>query len=185
MKEIQRKLLDCNRIFISDVVDGEMFFYIRDSLAIKMAEGSPDLTVHISSSGGSTAAGLDIFDLLRFYPGKKIGIVHYMAASMASIILQVCDWRTATTHARVLIHHVSSHNITLDTVRNPEKMKDFSDDMEKAQSKLYQILVNRTGRTAEEITKTCELDNPMSAQEALSYGLIDQIIEKEVDIKIP
>lgn len=185
MNKPQEKLLVLNRILIADEVNRDTFAYVREAIALKMLEGNPTLTIHLSSGGGRVSAGLDIYDLLKFYNGEKIGVVHSLAASMAAVILQGCDWRTATPHSDILIHHVSSRDISLDTVRDPEKLSKFIERLETDQQKLYQILMSRTGKSIEEIRKTCELDQNMCAKEALDYGLIDQIISNEIEINFP
>ncbi|HEY0221202.1 MAG TPA: ATP-dependent Clp protease proteolytic subunit [Candidatus Paceibacterota bacterium] len=185
MTSDQKSLLAKNRLVLGDNINRDTFFYFRESIFQKILEGSPRLLIMISSNGGETSAGLDICDLLTYYPGHKTATIHGVAASMAAVILQTCDWRSATTHSRVLIHHISVSKITIDTIRDAEKMKKFSGGMEREQAKLYQILMGRSGRTLEEIRATCELDSPMTAQEALQYGLLDQIITKETEIKFP
>ncbi len=185
MNDIQRKLLDQNRISLADEVNRDMFFYVREAIGIKIAEGGPKLTVHISSNGGAVGWGLDIYDLLAFYTGQKVAIVHSMAASMASIILQACEWRISTQFSSVLIHHINSQSLKLDTARDEDELKKFVEGMERSQTKLYGILVGRTGKTLEEIRAKCKEEVPMSAQEAKEYGLIDQVIVRESDIKIP
>jgi len=162
-----------------------MFRYVREALAIKMGEGNPPVTVHISSGGGGVGWGLDIYDLLAFYPGRKVGVVHSIAASMASVILQACDWRTATPYSSVLIHHVNNQNLHLDVARDDAELKKFIARMERSQSKLYDILTRRTGKTLEEISARCKLDEPMTSEEAREYGLLDQVITTEKDIVIP
>lgn len=185
MTEDQMRWLKRNRVIIAGEIDRNTLMYVRQVFEIKMGEGSPDLTVHISSNGGNVSNGLDVYDLLKFYPGKKIGVVQGFAASTAAVILQVCDWRTATTYSDVLIHHVSNQNLRLDVARDPIELAKFIQKMEDSQSKLYDILVGRTGKTLEEIRDTCKLDEPMPAPAALSYGLIDQVIATESDIRAP
>jgi len=185
MNDLQRRWLEKNRIGIIDEVNRDMFVYVREAIAIKMGEGGPPITVHISSGGGAVVWGLDIYDLINFYPGKKVGVVHSMAASMASIILQACDWRTATPYASVLIHHVNNQNLKLDVARDKNELEKFIAGMEKSQSKLYEILVRRTGKPMEEISARCKMEESMTAQEALNYHLIDQIVVQESDVVIP
>jgi ATP-dependent Clp protease, protease subunit len=185
MNDNQKALLRKNRISIIDEINSETFLYVREALGIKVGEGSPPLMIHISSNGGQVVAGLDVYDLLKFYTGQKVGVVQAMAASMAAVILQACDWRVGTQHSRVLIHHVSNQYITLDIARDPEKFGKFRDRMEASQQKLYQILVGRTGKSIEEIRATCELDTSMTAQEALGYCLIGQIVVQELEVKLP
>jgi len=181
--EIQQRLLAQNRLDLFGKVGEDMGLYVRKALMWKSVDGAPDLTIHISSNGGSVSWGLDIYDALMFYPGKKRAVVHGMAASMAAVLLQACEDRYATPHAKVLIHHISSSNISLDTLRKKESLAKFQRDMESDQERIYAILAGRSKQTRDEIMKKCEIDVPMSADEALKFGLIDRIIAKISDLE--
>lgn len=174
-KEIQEALLKKNTLYLGGEVKGDMVDYVNMSIAELISQGSPPLTVYITSGGGNVTAGLDIYDMLSMYPNTKTGIVVAYAKSMAAVILQACTVRQALYHARILIHHISTHNVTLDIMRSQKKKAEVLNDMEKGQARLYRILSERTGRTVSEISRTCKKDEDMSAQEALEFGLIDSI----------
>lgn len=171
-------LLDKNIVSVIGKVDGDMVFYIRDSMAKLICRDSPDIFVTIFSGGGNVAAGLDIFDMLKLYPGKKTAVVFGNAKSMAAVIMQACETRLATKHSRIMIHHISSGDISLDTLRDKSRREKFVADMERNQEYLYQILSERTGKDVTVIREECAKERDMSADEAKSFGLIDEIWTK-------
>ena len=185
MNDQQKELLAKNRLVITDEVTWDTFTYIREALTAKSLAGSPALRIQISSSGGRVTSGLDAYDFLRAYEGQKIGIVRGMAMSIAAILLQACEWRVATPHSRILIHNIGRRDVTFSEVETDELAQKFISHMRASQESLYNVLMRRTRRTREEIVTTCALDEPMSAQEAKEFGLIDQIVETEKDIQSP
>jgi len=176
--EAQLALLkkDSPAIDISGEVNGEMLQYVRAAVMFLRSRGTPAVDVTISSPGGRVSEGLDIYDLLRLYPGKKVATVFDRAASMGALILQACDVRKCARHAGVLIHHISTSNVTLDVLRSPKKLAKLRDDMERDQNQLYKILSDKTGQPITTIRRECAKDRMMDADEALKFGLIDEIV---------
>jgi ATP-dependent Clp protease protease subunit len=175
LDNVQLDLLERNTIYIGGEVDVDMIVYVREAILRLTAKGSPDITLLITSEGGSVDIGLDIYDILEGYSGKKTAIVFGYAHSMAAIILQACQKRIAKRHARILLHHISKTQISLDALRDQKKTKDIRAELEKSQKLLYKILVDRTKHSVEEIKAVCAKDQSMSANEALAFGLIDEI----------
>ncbi|MBP9669428.1 MAG: ATP-dependent Clp protease proteolytic subunit [Candidatus Pacebacteria bacterium] len=163
-------------IVIDDDITRKVFEQVAGCMLHLIGKKSPPIKIIINSPGGEVDSGLDIYDLLRLYEGEKTGIVIDRAASMGAVILQACNVRACARHASILIHHVSRSNITLDQLRNPRKLKEVRDSMEKSQAKLYAILTDRTGQSVSRIRTVCALDKHMSAREALKFGLIDKIV---------
>lgn len=185
MNDLQRSLLRRNRVFITDMINTDTYMYLREAVATKIGEGCPPLFVHISSSGGHVGPGLDVYDLIRYYPGKTIGVVHSMAGSMGAFILQACDWRVATPNAEVLVHHMSDRVLTLDIVSCQEQRDRFIHNLELGQQRIYEILLSRTSRSIDEVKAMCTAGTSLEAEKALEYGLIDQVIVNEDDIRFP
>ena len=171
----QLNLIDKRIIDIGGEIDSDMALYVREALLRLRGEGSPDVTIMITSAGGNVGIGLDIYDFLRLYPGKKTGVVNAYARSMAAVVLQACDNRQCSVHAHILIHN-SHDDVNLDTLRDWRKLKKRKGEMEKKQSRIYAILAKRTGRSITEIRKVCQRDHEMTAEEAKAFGLIDQIV---------
>jgi ATP-dependent Clp protease, protease subunit len=175
--EMIEKLLDLPipKIILSGEVNSDMRQYVYESMVYLMNRGSPDVEVIINSSGGDVKSGLDIYDALRMYSGKKKGIVSSKAESMAAVILQVCEDRHCCKHAHMLIHN-GSCRINYDTLLNDDALEKFKEQNRKNLSNLHDILASRTGRQELEIIERCKQERAMTSAEALDFGLIDQII---------
>ncbi|MFA7169922.1 MAG: ATP-dependent Clp protease proteolytic subunit [Candidatus Paceibacterota bacterium] len=174
---MQKGLLEKNILEITDEkINAETFYHVCESVFALIAKGSPDIEIIITSGGGSVEPGLAIYDLLRLYKGKKTGIVVGYAHSMAAIILQACEVRKACKHAELLIHNIRRNDVSLDVLRDSEKLSKLREEMEKDQKKHYEILSERTGRSIEEICRKCEEEIKLDANEAKEFGLIDEII---------
>jgi len=178
LKEHQMAMLrtDVPIIDIVGEVNKDMYRYVRTAIRYLLSRGSPEIRVLISSPGGLVDAGLDIYDELRLYPGRKTATVNDNAASMGALILQACDLRQCARHSHILIHHISTGNVTLDTLRSKKKLKNMVDSMEADQKRLYDILATRTGKSVKKISSACKKDEYMTAKEALGFGLIDEIV---------
>lgn len=179
LSPVQTGLLGINRIDLYGEVEKDLAQYVRDALMILSTKGSPDIDVIISSNGGNVDYGLDIYDMLKFYEGEKCATVVGYARSMGAIVLQACTRRFVVPHARILIHHINRKSISLDQLRNQEKLQEVLKEMELNQAKLYKILASRTGKSLETIKKVCEEDRDMSAEEAKEFGLVDEVLGNE------
>jgi len=175
MNEVQEKFLAKNILLLEGPIEPPRMEYMKEALAKLYLKGAPDITLLISSAGGEVPVGLDIFDALSLYPGKKTAIVTVYARSMAAIVLQACDRRLATQHADIMIHHVSRRQVSLDVLRDRKKTLNLRAEMEKSQKKIYDILAKRTGKTIVEIREACKKEQDMSVDEAIAFGLIDSV----------
>ncbi len=146
---------------------------IDKALIAFRSDGSPPIAISISSRGGSVSAGLHVCDLFNLYKGKKIAFVSGKASSMAAIILQVCDVRICTPHAEILIHG-TTQQLSYDIYNSKRRMKRFERTVRKLQQATEAILSKRTGLSVKKLRSL--YDRRLSAQEALKYHLIDQIL---------
>jgi len=184
MSSVQKNLLAKNTIVIQGKINGDTVFYVRDCCADLICRGSPEVLIMIFSGGGSVGAGLDVYDILKLYPGEKTAIVFGYARSMAAVILQACEKRYATRHAAIMIHHISSSDISLDTLRDKDRLVKFIASMEFEQEYLYKIFSEKTGKEVSVIREECAKDRDMPAEEALAFGLIDEIFTKPLPINL-
>jgi ATP-dependent Clp protease protease subunit len=164
------------QVFVKGETSAEQYAAVATSFAYLVSRGSPPVTVLVDSGGGPVGPGLDIYDVIRLYQGTTTGLVLRRAASMAAIILQACSKRQCARHAGILIHHVSRTSVSLDQLRNKRRRDLILESMQKDQDRLYRILVDRTKQPLPLIKKECRKDKYMTAEEALAFGLIDEIV---------
>ncbi len=176
LDDVALSLIEQNIIDLAGEVDDDMWDHVREALLRLRAKGSPDITIQISSIGGNVDAGLSIYDALRLYPGKTTGVVLGQAASMGAIVLQACNVRKCSIHSAILIHHVATEKVSIDILRDPKKLKLLLESGERKQAHLYTILCARAGKGVKRIRKACGRDKYMTAEEALNFGLIDEIV---------
>lgn len=177
MNDTQKRFLDARMILISGEVDSAMARYVEEAIGHFSTLGNPDVDVIIQTNGGDVDIGLHIFDAIDTYRGRTRGVVASFARSMGAVILQACTTREAGKHAKILVHHVSRKNVSLDTLTDPQKLADLAANMARTQEKMYLILEAATGRSREEIIAACLPDADMTADEALVFGLIGKIVE--------
>ena len=138
--------------------------------------GSKDIKLNISSPGGEVCAGLSLLDTMNYVSSDIVTINLGMAASMGSILVSsgTKGKRFSLKHSRIMIHQVSSgaSGVISDmriSLLEAEKYNDI----------LFNILAENTGKTKEQVLLDAERDKWFSSEEALEYGLIDEIITKK------
>ena len=163
-------------IFLGCPINDEVANIIQAQLLFLDSNGyDSDISLYINSPGGSVYDGLGIYDTMQTISSEIHTICTGMAASMASVLLAAGSpgKRSALTHSRVMIHQPlggaegQASDIEI-TAREILKLKD----------ELYQILSEHTGKDIEVIRRDADRDFWMTSQEALEYGMIDQIVTK-------
>lgn len=163
-------------IFMGVGVSNEVANIIQAQLLfLDSVDSSRDIQIYINSPGGSVYAGLGIYDTMQFISADVATICTGMAASMAAVLLcaGAPGKRTALKHARVMIHQPMSGmqgQVTEMEIALKETLK--------VRDELYQILADHSGQSFEKITKDSDRDYWMSATEAKSYGMIDDVLVK-------
>ncbi len=139
-----------------------------------------DITLYINSPGGSIAYGLAIYDTIKHIKSPVSTICYGMAASMGAFLLScgVKGKRYALPHSRILIHQPL---MSFDTpiMRTQTAIQKMSDSIIASRTELEKIMAENIGKPVEVIHADCERDHWMSAQQALEYGLIDDILDKD------
>lgn len=182
---MQTHLLENDTIDIVGDIDGNMVIYVREAIVRAMSQPQAkqnqwlDLLILMSSNGGSIPYGLDIYDLLKNYPGRTIGRVYSGANSMGAVILQACDWRQCLPHAGILIHNPWLDKLTWDEAHNPEQLQKRLNSLDHERQEMLEILSKRSGQTFDKIAEVCAKNTDLTAKEALELGLIDEIYQLE------
>lgn len=171
--DLYSRLLKERIIMLCDEVNDHTAQLIIGQLLFLEAE-DPDKTIYlyINSPGGSVSAGLAIYDTINYIKCDVSTICFGTAASMGAVLLAAGTRgkRYALPNAEIMIHQPlggaqgQASDIAIQAAH-----------MAKTKEKLTAILARHTGQTPETIQKDTDRDNWLSAEEALAYGLIDDI----------
>jgi len=175
--DIFSRLLKDRIIFLSeDVNHVTASLVIAQMLFLESEDPDKEISFYINSPGGSITDGMAIVDTMNYIKCPVSTICIGLAASMGSVLL-ACGAkgkRYATPNSEVLIHQpLISGGLSGQTT----EIKIHADHMVKTREKLNKLLSEKTGQSLEQIEKDTERDHYMTAEEALKYGLIDEIID--------
>ena len=175
--DIFSRLLKDRIIVLSEEVNNATAsLVIAQMLFLESEDPDKEIFFYINSPGGSISDGLAIFDTMNYIKCPVSTMCIGMAASMGAFLLAAGEKgkRYATPNAEIMIHQpLISGGLSGQTT----EIKIYSDHMVKTSERLNKILSERTGKPLEQIEKDTERDNFMTAEEALKYGLIDEILE--------
>lgn len=175
--DIYSRLLKDRIIFIGSEIDENVASLVVAQLLFLDAEDSEkDINIYINSPGGSVTAGMAIYDTMNYIKADVSTICVGMAASMGALLLSAGTKgkRYALPNAEVMIHQPlgGAHGQASDVVIHAEWLK-------KTKAKLNKILSETTGKKLNVIEKDTERDNFMTAEDAVEYGLIDEVIRRD------
>ncbi len=174
--DIFSRLLNDRIIFLSDEVnDTTASLVVAQMLFLESQDPDKDISFYINSPGGSVTAGMAIYDTMNFIKCDVSTICIGMAASMGAFLLSAGakGKRYALPNSEIMIHQ------PLGGARGQATdIKIQADLILRTRERLNKILAENTGKSIEEIARDTERDNYMTAEEALSYGLIDKIFTK-------
>lgn len=180
--DIYSRLLKDRVIFLTGPVEDHMANLVVAQLLFLESE-NPDKDIHlyINSPGGSVSAGLSIYDTMEFIRPDVSTMCIGQAASMGAFLLNggAKGKRMALPHSRMMIHQPSGG-----AQGQASDIEIQANEIIKIRKKLNSLMAINTGQSEVAIAKDTERDNFMSAEEALSYGLIDKVIERRVDTTI-
>ncbi len=175
--DIFSRLLKDRIIFLSeDVNHVTASLVIAQMLFLESEDPDKEISFYINSPGGSITDGMAIVDTMNYIKCPVSTICIGLAASMGSVLLASGEKgkRFATPNSEILIHQpLISGGLSGQTT----EIKIHADHMVKTREKLNKLLSERTGQSLEQIERDTERDHYMTAEEALKYGLIDEIID--------
>ena len=174
--DIFSRLLNDRIVMLSEEVnDTTASLIVAQLLFLEAQDPDKDIQFYINSPGGSVSAGLAIYDTMQYIKPDVSTICIGMAASMGAFLLSsgAKGKRIALPNSEIMIHQPSggSRGQATDIQIQAEQIL-------KIKQRLNKILAANTGKAVEEIERDCERDHFMTAEEALSYGIIDQVITK-------
>lgn len=174
--DIYSRLLKERVIFMVGQVEDHMANLVVAQLLFLESE-NPDKDIHlyINSPGGSVTAGLSIYDTMQFIKPDVSTMCIGQAASMGAFLLAggAKGKRYALPNSRMMIHQPSGG-----AYGQASDIEIQATEILKLRHRLNVILAEHTGRSLEQVEYDTERDNFMSSEEAVSYGLIDQVITR-------
>ena len=174
--DIFSRLLNDRIVMLSEEVnDTTASLIVAQLLYLEAQDPDKDIQFYINSPGGSVTAGMAIYDTMQYIKCDVSTICIGMAASMGAFLLSsgAKGKRYALPNAEIMIHQPSAG-----TQGQITDMAIHLKRLEIVKERMNRILSGNTGKSIETVTADCERDNFMTAQEALEYGLIDQVIER-------
>jgi len=156
--------------YVANVVQAQLLF-------LESTDSKRDVQMFINSPGGSVISGLGIYDTMQYVTPEIATICTGLAASMGAVLLAAGTKgkRTCLPHARVMIHQPTGG------------MQGQFSDMEiyyrltkEMKQNIYDILCRHTGQDFKRIEADCDRDNWMTAKDAREYGLVDEVLERDV-----
>lgn len=161
----------------TDVNEHSASLIVAQLLFLESEDPDADILFYINSPGGIVTAGLAIYDTMQFIKPDVSTIVMGQACSMGSLLASsgAKGKRLMLPNARHMIHQPSggARGQATDMLIQVEEIL----SMKKQLTQIY-VDHNSAGKTFEQLTADMERDNFMSAQQALEYGLVDQIVTK-------
>ena len=174
--DIYSKLLEERIIFITgEINDALANTVVAQLLYLEAKDSTKDIDVYINSPGGSVTAGLAIYDTMNFIKCGVSTICIGMAASMAAFLLSSGEKgkRFALPSSEIMIHQPLGG-----AQGQASDIKIQAEHILSLKKRLNEILAKNTGKPYEQIEIDTDRDNYLTAEEALSYGLIDRIFVK-------
>jgi len=172
--DIYSRLLKERIIFLGTPIDDNISsLIIAQLLFLESEDSDKDIYMYINSPGGVITSGFGILDTMNYIKPDVATICMGQAASMAALLLSSGSKgkRSALTNSRVMIHQ------PLGGVQGQATdIEIHTKEILFLKEKLNKILSNNTGKSVETIENDTNRDNFMSAEKALDYGLIDQIV---------
>jgi ATP-dependent Clp protease protease subunit len=175
--DIYSRLLKDRIIFLGTPIDDNVANIIAAQLLFLESEDqNKDIAIYINSPGGVVSAGMAIYDTMQYIKPDVATICIGQAASAAAVLLAAGapGKRFALPNSRVMIHQVlggAEGQATDVEIRTREMLR--------IKHALNDIMAKHTGKSPEQINKDTDRDNFMDASEAVKYGLVDKILERQ------
>lgn len=173
--DICSRLLRERIVFLGGPVNDEMAgLAIAQLLFLESEDPGKDIFLYINSPGGSTTAGLGIYDTMQHVQPDVATVAVDMTASMGSVLLAAgaSGKRYALPHARVMVHEPS---VSGPLGGNATDVHIFVDELLETRRVLARLLMRHSGRSEDEVQALFDRDHWFSAEDARDFGLVDHV----------
>jgi ATP-dependent Clp protease protease subunit len=154
--------------YVANIIQAQLLF-------LDSSDPSKDIQIYFNTPGGAVHAGLGIYDTMQYISSDVASICTGMAASMGAVLLTAGTKgkRSALKHSRIMIHQPMGG-----AQGQASDIEIMTKEILKMKRELYQIIADHTGNSFEKVEKDSDRDHWMTSQEALEYGMIDEVLEK-------
>lgn len=155
--------------YVANVIQAQLLY-------LESTDAKQDIQIYLNTPGGSIYAGLGIYDTMQYINPAISTICTGMAASMGAILLCAGEAgrRTALPHARVMIHQPMGG-----AQGQASDIEITHREIQKLKKELYEIIAKHSNKDFKTIEKDGDRDYWMTAEEAKSYGMIDEILQRK------
>ena len=179
--DIYSRLLADRIIFLGfPITDDAANFIIAQMMFLEAEDPDKDINLYINSPGGSVTAGLAIYDTMQYIKANVCTICIGQAASMAAVLMSAGapGKRYALPYSRFLLHQIQAgiQGQAADIDIQAREIVRVGEIMD-------EILVKHTGQKMEDIQRDSDRDFYMSAEEAKTYGIIDEVFIRDKSVK--
>lgn len=165
--------LEQRMLFISYEIDEYIAKDIMTALHYLDSKNNDPIIININSPGGYVSSGLAIYDTIRSIHSPVHTVCSGEACSMAAVLLACGDERYATPNCRIMIHQAAGG-----VSGKTSEIKVQAQEQIRVEAMLVQILAKHTGHNIKKVKQDMQNDFYMSAEEALKYNIIDNIIKE-------
>ena len=179
MIDIYSKLIDDRIIFLATEMESDICNIIKAQLLyLEQKDSEKDIKIYIDCPGGSVYSGLGLLDTMEYIKPDIMTINTGLAASMAAVILcsGTTGKRKALKRSRTMIHQPLGFG---GYVQQASDMVIEAKEINSLKKELYEFISDRSKQPYEKVHKDGDRDYWMTAEEALKYGMIDEIIKRK------
>ena len=181
--DIWSRLLKDRIVFIGTPINDEIAnLVVAQLLFLESDDPDKDVNLYINSPGGSVTAGLAIYDTLQYIKPDVSTVCLGQAASMGAVLLAggTQGKRFALPHSRVMIHQPLG-----DASGQASDLEIQAREILKIKEVLIKLLAKHSGQEEQKLKKDSDRDFFMTAVQAMEYGLVDHVIEKHSEVRVP
>jgi ATP-dependent Clp protease protease subunit len=175
--DIFSRLLKDNIIFLGRAIDDDIAnLVIAQMLFLEAENPERDIALYLNSPGGSISAGMAIYDTMQYIKPDVATVCVGQAASMAAVLLAggAAGKRSVLPNSRVLIHQPLLYGLQ----GQATEIEIHARELLRMRERLDEILAQHTGKAKEQVHFDTERDKIFSAEEAVTYGLADQVMAR-------
>jgi len=177
--DIFSRLLKDNIIFLGRAIDDDVAnLVIAQMLFLEAENPERDIALYLNSPGGSISAGMAIYDTMQYIKPDVATVCVGQAASMAAVLMAggATGKRSVLPNSRVLIHQPLLYGLQ----GQATEIEIHARELLRMRDRLDEILAKHTGQTVEQIHLDTERDKIFGADDAVKYGLADQVMMRRV-----